>query len=130
MQTGPFRKAPAGVLAAAASRLVFAGWFLARPRAISDVLGIPPSRTSRNLTRAVGVRELVLGAGTLVAVARRRRTAPWLTAMAVAEAVNGTATLAAATTGTVAWRRALGLAVFDYSGTVWELTTARRLNRR
>lgn len=123
------RTAP-GVVLAATTRLGFAVWFLARPEAVPKVLDIAPSAGTRALARTVAVRELVLGVGALSAWASARPTAPWLTAMAVADAVNGSATFIAGVTRVVPRRRALALAAFDLSGTAWELAIARRLTHR
>ena len=110
-------------------RLGFAAWFLARPDAPAGALGRPPSPGLRRVALAVAVRELVLGVGTAAALLRRRPTGGWVTAMAVADAVNGTTTAVAGLRGAVPARRAAGLAAFDLSGTVSELWLAQRLRR-
>jgi hypothetical protein len=115
------------VAAAAAVRLAFAAWFLASPDVPARALRRPPSAGLRRVARLVAVRELVLGVGTAAALARRRPTRGWVTAMAAADAVNGTATAVAGLRGAVPGRRAAGLAAFDLSGTVSELLLARRL---
>jgi hypothetical protein len=111
--------------AAAAVRLGFAAWFAVRPDDPARVLGRPPSAGMRRLARAVLVREVVLGGGTLLALRRGRPVRPWLQAMAVADAVNGTSTAVAGVRGAVAPRRAAALAAFDLSGTVSEAALAR-----
>ena len=110
-------------------RLGFAAWFLARPDAPAGALGRPPTPALRRVALAVAVRELVLGLGTAAALLRRRPTGGWVTAMAVADAVNGTTTAVAGLRGAVPPGRAAGLAAFDLSGTLSELWLAQRLHR-
>jgi hypothetical protein len=117
----------AWVAGAAAVRLAFAAWFAARPDVPARALGRAPSPGLRRVAHVVAVRELVLGVGTAVALARRRSTRGWVTAMAVADAVNGSATAVAGVRGSVAPGRAAALAAFDLSGTASELLLARRL---
>jgi hypothetical protein len=112
---------------AAAVRLGFAGWFLARPQAPARALGVPAGPALLGVARVVAARELVLGAGTLAALAAGRPTGGWVRAMAVADAVNGTCVLAATVLGRVPVRRGLGLAAFDLSGTLTEVWLARRV---
>jgi hypothetical protein len=118
------------VAAAAVLRLAFAAWFVAQPDAPARALGRAPSRGLRQVALLVVVRELVLGLGTVVALLRGRPAAGWVTAMAAADAVNGTVTAVAGARGAVAPRRAAGLAAFDLSGTVSELLLARRVRDR
>ncbi|RJK94807.1 hypothetical protein [Vallicoccus soli] len=114
---------------AAAVRLGFAAWFLARPEVPARALGVPDRPALRRVAHVVAARELVLGTGTLAALAAGRRTDGWVRAMAVADAVNGSCVLAATLLGQVPGRRGLGLAAFDLSGTLSELWLARRLAR-
>lgn len=131
MPTGYVSFRDRGVAAlASVVRLGFAAWFVARPDAVATTLGVTPSPTRRALTRVLTLRELLLGAGCLSAVARRRPPAPWLAAMAVADVVNGSLTLVATVRDVVPRRRGFGLAVFDLSGTAWELALARRMHQR
>jgi len=111
----------------AALRLAFAVWFAARPDAPARALGRGPSPRLRAVALVVAARELVLGVGTAAALARRRPVRGWVTAMAVADAVNGGATAVAGLRGAVPAARATGLAAFDLSGTASELWLARRL---
>ncbi len=111
--------------AAAVVRLGFAAWFAVRPDDPARVIGRPPSAGMRRVARAVMVREAVLGVGTLLAVRGGRSTRPWLRAMAVADAVNGTSTAVAGLRGVVPPRRAAALAAIDQSGTVSEALLAR-----
>ncbi len=111
--------------AAAAVRLGFAAWFAVRPDDPARVLGRPPTPRMRAVARVVAVREVALGLGTLLALRRGRPTRPWLRAMAVADAVNGTTTAVAGLRGAVEPRRAAALAAFDLSGTASEVVMAR-----
>ncbi len=120
----------ATVAGAAAVRLGFAVWFLARPDAPARALGRPPSPRLRKVALLVAVREAVLGVGTTVALLRGRPATGWVRAMAVADAVNGTSTAVAGLRGKVAPRRAAALAAFDLSGTVSEALLARRVHRQ
>jgi hypothetical protein len=68
---------------------------LARPRLLTRAwIGADADRVGAQvLTRALGVRDLVIGAGTLAASGADRR--PWLVAALVADATDLTVTLAA-----------------------------------
>jgi hypothetical protein len=115
------------VAGAAAVRLAFAAWFVARPDAPAQALGRNPSSGLRRVAYVVAARELVLGLGTAAALARRRPARGWVAAMAAADAINGTTTAIAGLRGAVPAGRAAVLAAFDLSGTVSELALARRL---
>ena len=123
--TRALRSSRTDVVLAGAARLGFAGWFLARPDALANTLGVAPSATTRTLARIVAVREVVLGVGALSSLSRGRAAFGWVSAMAAADAVNGAATLVAALAGVVPRRRAIGLAAFDLLGTAWEAAMAR-----
>ena len=120
------RPLTASVAATALLRLGFATWFAVRPDDPARALGRPPSPGLRAVARVIVAREVVLGVGTLTALATGRRTAPWLRAMALADAVNGSSVAIAGLVKAVPPGRAAGLAAFDGSGTVTELLLARR----
>lgn len=124
MTPPPLPAAP--VAATALLRLGFAAWFALRPDDPARTLGRPPSAGLRTVARVIVARELVLGTGTLAALRTGRPTAPWLRAMAAADAVNGSSVALAGALGAVSPARAAGLAAFDASGTVTELVLARR----
>jgi len=121
--------ARAATAGAAAVRLGFAVAFLADPDIPARALHRRRTPGMRRVARAVAVRELVLGTGTALALLRGRPAAGWVAAMAVADAVNGTATLLAGARGLVPVRRALAFGAFDLSGTVTELALLRTLRQ-
>ena len=83
----------------AANRVLFGIGFLAAPASAGrSWIGKPARlRQTQVFTRALGVRDLVLGAGALAALADDRADPrPWFAAQAVADATDLIATLAAA----------------------------------
>ncbi len=112
--------------AAAASRLLFVVWFLARPDDPARVLGHEPSPRWRGAARAVAVRELVLGTGTVLALRRGRPAAGWLRGMAAADALDGSLIAVVGSRGTRAPRRVAISAASALAGMAAEVALARR----
>ena len=89
---------PVGLSAVTVARLFAAGRvaagaaILLRPEALARALQVDTS-TARHmswLARMFGIRDLVLGAGTLLALTRGGQPLPWLLASAASDAVDAT----------------------------------------
>ena len=99
----------------------------ARPEPVvaARLLGHASSPRWRTVARAVAVRELILGAGTLLAVRRGRPQALWLRAMAAADALDGTLIATLAVRGTSAPALVAANSAFAFAGVAGELALAR-----
>lgn len=77
----------------AAGRVAVGAAVLARPAVLTRGLGVDSATGQRVvwLVRMFGVRDLVVGAGSLYALARRTGTGPWLLAGAASDAVDAAA---------------------------------------
>jgi hypothetical protein len=94
----------------AAGRVAIGAGMLARPAALPRLLGVDSATAERMAwaTRMLGVREVVLGAGTLAATRGGGRGRDWVTGGAVSDAVDALAFAGAAARGRV--RPVLGYA--------------------
>jgi peptide-methionine (R)-S-oxide reductase len=81
----------------AAGRLAIGAAVLARPEALTRGLRVDSSTARRTawLARMFGVRDMVLGGGTLFALSRRAAPGPWLVASAMSDATDAAALTAA-----------------------------------
>ena len=79
------------VLAIARGRIVMGLAMLAVPSVMLRVMfgGAASTRTARVMARMFGAREVVLGVGTVTSVKERTQDAEWVSACAVADAVDG-----------------------------------------
>lgn len=81
----------------AAGRVAFGAAVLARPEVLTRGMRIDSSTARRIgwLTRMFGVRDMVLGGGTLYALSRRGAPGPWLVASVLSDATDAAALTAA-----------------------------------
>lgn len=116
----------------AALRTGFGAAMLARPALLGRSLAVEPSTAVRTgwLTQMVGVRELVLGLGTLDARRRRSDVRPWLLAQALADAGDAAAIAAAVRRRHVGAARGSAVVGFAVAGVWGDLVAVRGLSRR
>ena len=82
-------------IAFGAGRVLVGVALLAAPRSVARSWVGADDTPASVLTRCLGARDLVIGAGLALAVARDRDPAPWLAGGVLADSIDGIATFAA-----------------------------------
>lgn len=117
----------AGIGPVSAARVVVASALLLAPDTGARAAGLPEGSVGRGVVRAVAVRELALGAGTLLALTRGSGVRQWVAAQGLVDLADALIVVGAVRTGRQARGRGLLTAGFAAVGAVVEAATWRAL---
>ncbi len=115
-----------------ALRVGIAGWAMVAPERLAAALGVSDAQleAARPYVRALGVREVLLGVGTVSAVLRGRSGAGWLGLMAATDVFDSVAYVLLSELGTLEEQPARRAAAFAGASAAAEGLTALRLLSR
>ena len=119
------RLADAGILSLAAMRIGIGALAWARPEAASKLFGLPrPDGQARYLWRLFGVRDVLVGLGTVASTGPRRRA--WARVGLACDVADGAAgTLARDDVGRVSASAMIGVPAAAVAFGAWALTRGR-----
>lgn len=119
----------AGIGPVSVARVALATALLVAPGAGARASGLPADRGGRGVVRAVAVRELVLGSGTLLALTRGSGARQWVAAQGLVDLSDALVVVGAVRAGRMSRGRGLLTAGFAAVGAVVEAVTWRALER-